>query len=67
MKGDHGQTEWLHDLNWSALDHASHVPQLRLCNYYVCVCVCVALLCVCNAWMCATCIQALLLSFIHLG
>ena len=38
MKGDHGPTK---DLNWGAFDHASHAPQLRSCNYYVCVCVCV--------------------------
>ena len=47
MRGGHGQTNQLHDINWDALDHASRpcVPQLMSCNYYiVCVCVCV---CVC--------------------
>ena len=24
-----------HDLNWGALNHASHAPQLMSCNYYV--------------------------------
>ena len=28
MKGDHGQTNQLHDINWGALDHASCAPQL---------------------------------------
>ena len=28
MKGDHGQTNQLHDINWGARDHASHAPQL---------------------------------------
>ena len=37
MKGGHGQTNQLHDINWGAV-HASHAPIL---NYYVCVCVCV--------------------------
>ena len=45
MKGDHGQTNQLHDINWDVLDCASRAPQLMSCNYYyVCVCVCV---CVC--------------------
>ena len=39
MKGDHGQTNQLHDINWGALDHASIANQLF--NYYLCVCVCV--------------------------
>ena len=39
MKGDHGQTNQLRDINWGPLDHASHVPQLMLCIYCVCVCV----------------------------
>ena len=34
-----------HDLNWGALNHASHAPQLLSCNYYVyiylSVCACV--------------------------
>ena len=40
MKG-HGQTNQLHYINWDALDHASHAPQLTSCNYCVCACVCV--------------------------
>ena len=40
MKGGHGQTNQLHDINWGALDHASCVPQFISCNCYVCVCVC---------------------------
>ena len=40
MKGGHGQTKQLHDINWGTFSHASHAPQLiMLCNYYVCVCV----------------------------
>ena len=41
MKGGHGQTNQLHDINWDVLDIA---PQLMSCNYsnYVC-----ALMCVC--------------------
>ena len=35
MKGGRGQTNQLHDINWGALDHASHAPQLMSCNYYV--------------------------------
>ena len=38
MKGDHGQTKQLHDINWGTFSHA---PLLMLCNYYVCVCACV--------------------------
>ena len=41
MKGGQGQTKQLHDINWGTFYHASHAPQLMLCNYYVCVCVCV--------------------------
>ena len=47
MKGGDGQTNQLYDINWGALDHASHAPQLMSCNYCVCArawCVCV---CVC--------------------
>ena len=40
MKGGHGQTNQLHDINWGALDHASCAPQLMPCDYYVCVCAC---------------------------
>ena len=45
---DRGQlpTNQLHDINWGALDHASHAPQLVSCNYSNCVCVCVCV-CVC--------------------
>ena len=25
----------LHGINWGALDHASHAPQLMSCNYYM--------------------------------
>ena len=47
MKGDHGQINQLHDINWGEFDHASRAPQLMSCNYsvcmhaYVCVCMCV--------------------------
>ena len=39
MKGGHGQTNQLHDINWGALDHA---PQLTL--LYECVYVYVSIL-----------------------
>ena len=39
MKGGHGQTNQLHDINRGALDHASRALQLMSCNYCVCVCV----------------------------
>ena len=33
--------QMLHDINWSALNHASRAPQLISCNYYyACVGVC---------------------------
>ena len=35
MKGSHGPTNQLQDLNWGAFDHASHAPQLRSCDYYL--------------------------------
>ena len=35
MKADHGQINQLHDINWGALNHASHTPQLMSCNYCV--------------------------------
>ena len=40
MKGGHGPTKQLQDLtcNWGAFDRASHAPQLRSYNYYVCGC-----------------------------
>ena len=28
-------TNQLHNINWGALDHASHAPQLMSCNYYL--------------------------------
>ena len=34
MKGGHGRTNQLHDINWDAFDHASRAPQLMSCNYY---------------------------------
>ena len=37
MKGDHGQTNQLHDINWGVPDHVSYAPQLTT----MCVCVCV--------------------------
>ena len=36
-----GQTNQLYDINWGALDHASHASQLMSCIYYVCACACV--------------------------
>ena len=30
VKGDRVPTKELQDVNWSALDHASHAPQLSL-------------------------------------
>ena len=41
MKGDHGQINHLHDINWGEFDHASRAPQLMSCNYSVCMRVCV--------------------------
>ena len=38
MKGGHGPTKQLQNLNWDAFDHASHAPQLKSCNYYMYVC-----------------------------
>ena len=37
MRGDHGPIRQLQDLNWGAFDHASHAPQLRSCNYNMCI------------------------------
>ena len=57
-------TNQLHDINWDALNHAFHAPQLMSCNYYnmyVCVCVCV---CVCRV---CVCMHAMLMSPILLG
>ena len=39
IKGGHGQTNQLHDINWGALDHASGAPQIMSCNYNVHVCI----------------------------
>ena len=44
MKGDHRQTNQLHDINWGALDRASRTPQLMSCNYYVHVRTCTCML-----------------------
>ena len=46
MKGGHGPTKWLQDLNWGAFDHTSHAHQLRSCNYYI---LCTACMCD-SAW-----------------
>ena len=35
MDGGQLPTNQLHDINWGALDHASHAPQLMSCNYYI--------------------------------
>ena len=44
MKGGHGQTNQLHDINWGALDRASYASQLMSCNYYnMSTCTCVQL------------------------
>ena len=47
MKGNREQTNLLHGVNWGALNHASHVPQIMsyiyvtMCVYmYVCVHMC---------------------------
>ena len=37
-KGDHGQTNQIHSINWGVVPHA---PQLMSWNYYVCVHVCI--------------------------
>ena len=39
MKGGHGQTNQLQDINWGALNHASCASQLMSCKSYVHVCV----------------------------
>ena len=44
MKGGHGQTNQLHDINWGALDHASHATQCSYCIHILAVlrvCLCV--------------------------
>ena len=64
MKGGHGQTNQLHDINWGTFNHASHVPQLMSCRYYLCTCMnthvreeyelaseCAGNMCV-NVWSC---------------
>ena len=35
MRGGHGLTKLLLDLNWGVLNHASRAPQLRSCNSYL--------------------------------
>ena len=35
LAGGQLPTNQLLDINWGALDHASHAPQLMSCNYYV--------------------------------
>ena len=65
MKGGHGQTNQLHDIdwgaqgayNWGALNHASRAPQLMSCNYYVCVymCVCVCICAYLHVHVCSCC------------
>ena len=42
MKGSHGQTNQLHDIDWGALNHASRASQLTT----ICVCVSTLHLCV---------------------
>ena len=39
MKGSHGQTNRLHDINLDAFDYAPQAPQLMSCNNYLCTCV----------------------------
>ena len=46
MKVAHGPTELLHALTWGAFDHTSHAPQVRACNYYVCIYLCFVYVCV---------------------
>ena len=43
MKEGHWPTKLLHALTWDAFDHAPHAPQLRECNYYVCICIAILL------------------------
>ena len=48
-----GRRSWanklFHDLNWGAFIHATRVPQLRSCNYCVCLRACVRVcVCVCK-------------------
>ena len=35
-----GQTNKLHNINWDALDHASHVPPVNVMQLVLCVYVC---------------------------
>ncbi len=51
MKGGHGQTNQLHNINWGALNHASRAPQLVTT---MCVRLCVSL-CVCMQMSCVGC------------
>ena len=34
MRGGHGPTRQLQDLNWGAFNQASHAPQLGSCSLY---------------------------------
>ena len=34
MKGSHGQSVQLYDINWGVLDQASHVPQIMSHNLF---------------------------------
>ena len=36
-RGQLPTNKFIYDINWGALDHASRVPQLTSCNYYVSV------------------------------
>ena len=50
MKGGHGPTKYLQDLNWGAFDHASHAPNvcMTMCVHCVCTCMCIyVFVCVC--------------------
>ena len=49
MKGGHGQTNQLHDVNWVHSTMHLVPPQLMSCNYYVCVCVCVCFMHACES------------------
>ena len=51
MKGEgHGQANQLHDINWGTHNHASSVPQLMSCNYYIFVCMYVSVNACVGAW-----------------
>ena len=46
----------LDDINWGALNHASHAPKFMSCFYHNCVCVCVCV-CVCTCVCVSVCIH----------